>query len=100
MRWGHAEREYSMNDCDRIGKRARADGYAHVPEDMPETMRKQYADMLDRIEAAVAERCSADAWSKEAFECFTTADDPQRCKAKLTPEQQQRLDDALHEAMH
>lgn len=55
------------------------------------------ADVADKVQATLGERCAADAWSADAIACMATASeqDMGACSDKLTAEQKESFANAM-----
>ena len=66
-------------------------------EELPAEVRDQIARAWEQIAVVMIERCRVDGWSAAARQCYLAASsraDLDACKTHLTPEQDQRMEDA------
>jgi hypothetical protein len=66
---------------------------------MAEDMANQ---MKPKMKAAMSKSCKDDKWSADAIKCIDdakTAEEMEKCEAKLTPDQKKNMDKAMNDAM-
>ena len=72
-----------------------------MPKDMPEDMKKQMTDMMNKAKAAIVKSCQDTKWSGEAISCIKsikTEDESKKCDEKLTKEQRDAAEKAAADA--